>query len=82
MRALAQETGARAFFPQVATELAGVYGIIADELASQYSIGYMSTNTRRDGAYRRVAVRVTQPGVRPRTRAGYVASVVPRTATH
>jgi Ca-activated chloride channel family protein len=82
MRALAQETGARAFFPAAATELEGVYGIIADELASQYSLGYMSTNTRRDGAYRRVTVRVTQPGVRTRTRTGYVASVTPRTATH
>ena len=82
MRALAQETGARAFFPGAATELAGVYGIIAGELARQYSLGYMSTNTRRDGAYRRVTVRVTQPGMRTRTRTGYVASVTPRTATH
>jgi Ca-activated chloride channel family protein len=82
MRALAQETGARSFFPSAAAELAGVYGIIADELASQYSIGYMSTNIRRDGAYRHVTVRVTQPGIRTRTRTGYVASITPRTATH
>jgi Ca-activated chloride channel family protein len=82
MRALAQETGARAFFPAAAAELAGVYAVIADELASQYSVGYMSTNARRDGAYRRVTVRVTQPGVRTRTRTGYVASITPRTATH
>jgi len=75
MRTLAQETGARAFFPAAAAELTGVYGVIADELASQYSLGYISTNTRRDGAYRRVMVRVTQPGVRARARAGYVASV-------
>jgi Ca-activated chloride channel homolog len=82
MRALARETGARASFPGAATELAGVYGIIADELASQYSLGYMSTNTRRDGAYRRVTVRVTQPGMRTRTRAGYVANVTPRAGTY
>lgn len=75
MRTLAQETGARAFFPAAAAELTGVYGVIADELASQYSLGYISTNARRDGAYRRVMVRVTQPGVRARARAGYVASV-------
>jgi Ca-activated chloride channel homolog len=76
MRTLAQETGARAFFPAAAAELTGVYGMIADELASQYSLGYISTNARRDGAYRRVTVKVTQPGVRARARAGYVASVM------
>jgi Ca-activated chloride channel homolog len=75
MRTLAQETGARAFFPAAAAELTGVYGTIANELAKQYSLGYISTNTRRDGAYRRVTVRVAQPGVRARARTGYVASV-------
>jgi len=74
MRSLAQETGARAFFPAAAVELTGVYGTIAEELASQYSIGYSSTNPRRDGAYRRVVVKVNQPGIRTRTRTGYVAS--------
>jgi Ca-activated chloride channel family protein len=81
MRTLAQETGARAFFPAQAAELAGVYGIIAEELASQYTLGYMSTNSVRDGAYRRVSVRVTQPEVRTRTRTGYVASVTHPNAT-
>ena len=75
MRTLAQETGARAFFPAAAAELTDVYGMIAGELASQYSLGYISTNPRRDGAYRRVVVKVTQPGIRARARAGYVASV-------
>jgi Ca-activated chloride channel family protein len=81
MRALAQETGARAFFPGVASELTGVYGTIADELASQYSLGYISKNPRRDGAYRRVVVRVTQTGIRTRTRAGYVADLTRPVAT-
>lgn len=81
MRTLAQETGARAFFPAQAAELASVYGIIAEELASQYTLGYMSTNTVRDGAYRRVSVRVTHPDVRTRTRMGYVASVTHPNAT-
>jgi Ca-activated chloride channel family protein len=81
MRALARETGARSFFPRAAAELTGVYGIIADELASQYSIGYTSTNPRRDGAYRRVTVRVTQPEMRTRTRAGYVTNVSTPNAT-
>jgi len=81
MRALAQETGAKAFFPGAAADLGGVYGMIADELASQYSLGYISTNTRPDGVYRRVVVRVTQPEIRTRTRNGYVATVARPVAT-
>jgi len=74
MRALAQETGARAFFPIAAAELTGIYGTIANELASLYSLGYTSTNPARDGAYRRVIVKVGRPDIRIRTRTGYVAS--------
>ena len=75
MKAFAQETGARAFFPAGIDELAGVYSVIADELASQYSLGYTSKNPKRDGAYRRVVVRVGDPpGARTRTRSGYFAA--------
>jgi VWFA-related protein len=74
MKALAQETGARAFFPSAITELAGVYSSIAEELASQYALGYSSKNPRRDGAFRKVTVRVADhPGVSLRTRSGYIA---------
>jgi VWFA-related protein len=75
MKALAQETGARAFFPLGIAELAGVYTLIAEELASQYALGYLSKNPMRDGAYRRVMVRVgDRPGVQTRTRSGYLAA--------
>ena len=77
MKALAQETGARSFFPTHINELAGVYGSIADELANQYAIGYSSKNPRRDGAFRRVIVRVAErPDARTRTRSGYMAARV------
>jgi VWFA-related protein len=82
MKALAQETGARAFFPTAITELAGVYSSIAEELATQYAIGYTSKNPKRDGAYRRVVVRVLeQPGARTRTRSGYQAARAERVVT-
>jgi VWFA-related protein len=80
MKALAQETGARSFFPMDISELAAVYGVIAEELSSQYALGYTPKNPRRDGAYRRVLVRVDQPGLRTRTRTGYVGPRVERTA--
>ncbi len=82
MKSLAQETGARAFFPASIAELAGVYGTIAEELASQYALGYTSKNPKRDGAFRRVVVRVEDhPGARTRTRTGYQSATPERVAT-
>ena len=71
LRQLARETGGRAFFPSRIEDLAGVYGQIADELASQYVVGYVSKSTKRDGAWRRVVVRVDREGATARTRLGY-----------
>jgi Ca-activated chloride channel homolog len=73
LRQLSQETGGRAFFPNQASELAGIYGQISDELSSQYTVGYTSRNTKRDGAWRRVVVRVNRPSVVSRTKQGYFA---------
>jgi Ca-activated chloride channel family protein len=53
LRQLSQETGGRVFYPNSVTELPAIYDQIAQELASQYSIGYISKNTQRNGAWRR-----------------------------
>jgi Ca-activated chloride channel family protein len=73
MRQLAQETGGRSFFPSKIDDLNGVYAEIADELASQYTLGYTSKNAKRDGAYRRIVVQVSRQNVTPRTKRGYYA---------
>jgi Ca-activated chloride channel family protein len=73
LRQLATDTGGRAFFPSDIKSLASVYGQIYDELSSQYTIGYVSKNSRRDGAWRRLVVRVTRPNVQARTKQGYFA---------
>jgi VWFA-related protein len=73
MKTLALETGGRSFFPAKIEDLSGVYSQIADELASQYTIGYTSKNPRRDGAWRRIDARVTRPNVTARTKRGYYA---------
>jgi VWFA-related protein len=46
---------------------------IADELRTQYSLGYYPTNAARDGKFRRIRVRTTRKGVALRTRPGYRA---------
>ena len=75
LKQLAQETGGRAFFVQKVDELNDVYGQIADELSSQYTMGYAPKNPRRDGAFRRLVVQVARPNVTPRTKRGYYAPV-------
>jgi Ca-activated chloride channel family protein len=73
LRQLAQETGGRAFFPNQIAELPGIYTQIGDEISSQYTLGYSSRNTKRDGAWRRIVVRVDRPGANARTKQGYYA---------
>lgn len=73
LRQLATDTGGRAFFPTDVKSLAGIYGQIYDELSSQYTIGYVSKNSRRDGVWRRIVVRVSRPNVTARTKQGYFA---------
>ena len=73
LRQFAQETGGRAFFPSRAEDLRDVYGQIADELSSQYTIGYASKNPRRDGGWRRIVVQIARPNAVARTKRGYYA---------
>jgi Ca-activated chloride channel family protein len=75
LKQLATETGGRAFFVNDARELAKIYQGIWDELSSQYAIAYSSANPKRDGAWRRVQVRLLRPGVTPRTKQGYYGPV-------
>ena len=60
LRQLSQETGGRVFFPTSVAELPKIYEQISEELASQYSMAYSSKNPMRNGAWRRIDVRVEQ----------------------
>jgi Ca-activated chloride channel homolog len=73
LRSLAFETGGRLFLPKDANALSGVYKEISDELASQYVLGYVSTNVGARGAWRTVSVRVGRQEMHARTRPGYYA---------
>src|SRR4030095_1919035 len=65
-----------AFFRARSEYLPGVYAQIAEELASQYTLGYSSANQRRDGAWRRLVVQVSRANITPRTKKGYYAPTV------
>ena len=76
LRTLSQETGGRVFFVELLPQLASVYQTIADELVSQYTIGYTSRNPKRDGAWRTVRVTVDSPDAVARTKPGYYAAAI------
>ena len=77
LRQLAQETGGRSFFPTSVHELSKIYDQISQELSTLYSIAYSSKNPLRNGAWRRIVVRVARPGAIARTRQGYYGPTAP-----
>jgi len=46
---------------------------IVDDQSAYYLLGYYSTNTKTDGKYRRIEVKLKQPGIKVKARRGYVA---------
>jgi Ca-activated chloride channel family protein len=71
LKQLAQETGGRSFFPTSVNELPKIYEQISQELSTLYSVAYSSKNPLRNGAWRRIVVRISRPGHVARTRQGY-----------
>ena len=71
---LSGETGGSSFAPEKIKDLSGVYERIATELKSQYNIGYVSTNTKTDGAWRHLQIRCDREDSVVRSRIGYYAS--------
>ena len=78
VRAVAEGTGGRAFFPKRDADLKTAFAEIEQELRSQYLIAYSSTNKNRDGAYRQMRIEITNPALQKdqlklRYRPGYFA---------
>jgi Ca-activated chloride channel homolog len=71
LKQLANETGGRAYFVTDARELPKIYQTIWDDLSSQYAMAYASANPKRDGAWRRIQVRLLRPNTSARTKQGY-----------
>jgi Ca-activated chloride channel family protein len=68
---LAGESGGQAYFTSRLSDLTGVYASIAEELRTQYTLGYVPSNPREDGRWRRIAVTTVPPNFVLRHRLGY-----------
>jgi len=53
--------------------LGSIFAQIAEEMRSLYSISYVSSNSKQDGKFRKIAVKVDVSDARTRTRKGYRA---------
>ena len=76
LTALARETGGRSYFPAGLAQIDGVYDRIADELRTQYALGYVSSNPMRDGKWRRIAIETAQGNLMLRHKQGYYAGAL------
>jgi Ca-activated chloride channel family protein len=77
---IARLTGGRAVFPTSIKEVEPMYSAIAKEIHAQYLLGYVSTNTARDGKWRKVEIKLKRPPserLQVRTRQGYFAAATP-----
>jgi VWFA-related protein len=72
LRALADETVGRVFFPSRESEMHAVARAISADLFNRYVISYTPSNQNQDGSWREIAVEVPGDYV-VRTRAGYFA---------
>jgi Ca-activated chloride channel homolog len=79
LKQLAEVTGGVAYFPRNVRDVEEVCRGIARDLRNQYTIGYIPSNGKLDGSWRRILVQVnpskTIPKVRVRTKQGYYAPI-------
>jgi Ca-activated chloride channel homolog len=85
LRRLARITGGEAFFPHELDEIVSICERIARDIRNQYTIGYVSSNIEKPGAYRTIRVAATgTPGSKlvVRARSGYIAGGEPPPPKH
>ena len=76
LRQISETSGGQVYFPSSARELDKVYAQVALEIRTRYTLGYVSSNERADGAWRKIEIKITRPDakdLRIRTRRGYYA---------
>jgi VWFA-related protein len=71
---LSEQTGGQAYFPKSLKEVDSIAALVAQDIRTQYTIAYHSTNPPQNGGYRQVHVEAKAKGfgkLTVRTRSGY-----------
>jgi VWFA-related protein len=69
---LSVDTGGRAYLDS--NDFTQVFKGVQQDMTMYYLLGYHSTNTARDGKFRRITVRINRPGLKLEYRKGYYAA--------
>jgi VWFA-related protein len=73
LKKFSEETGGRVIHVDRPEKTAAAFQELADELRTQYLLGYSPTNTRHDGAFRKIRVKVRGGNYKIQARNGYYA---------
>jgi len=73
LRKISEETGGRVIKANNANDTSTAFQRIAEELRTQYLLGYTPTNTKLDGTFRKIEVKVPNKDVKVNARRGYYA---------
>src|SRR5262249_12117001 len=73
LRKFSDETGGATFFVDRPGSFQKIFDEIAQELRSQYSLGYVSTNANKDGKFRQIKIVPRDSNYMVRARKGYYA---------
>jgi Ca-activated chloride channel homolog len=61
LRTFAKETGGAAYFPKFEGEYGQIFAAVHQALRNQYVITYQPSNTKHDGAFRKIKVELVNP---------------------
>jgi hypothetical protein len=70
---LATQSGGDAYFPEEASQLGEQFHSIVENLRRRYVVSYTSTNSSRDGGWRKVDIKTTASDIRINSLGGYRA---------
>lgn len=73
LKNFAEKTGGTFLATPGGAAMRDAFKNIVDELGVQYTLGYLTTNSKKDGKWRSIELRVSRPSLTIRTRKGYNA---------
>lgn len=73
LKQMAEETGGRLFQVDRKATLDTIFEQIQQEMRTQYAIGYTPTNSKKDGSFRKIDLKVNNKDLKVQVRKGYYA---------